>query len=146
MRSEEKMNDYTLGNPELDDLVSQLNKLGKHQYAQVVSAATKSRNDGKPRQAVVQIVNDDIQSNLVDTGWQISCPECGSTDFIKNGTRNGLQRFKCRECRHRFTTTSGTLLEKSNYMWGIWGKVLHDLINDIGINRTVKGLHDDYGC
>ena len=140
------MNDYTLGNPELDDLVSQLNKLGKHQYAQVVSAATKSRNDGKPRQAVVQIVNDDIQSNLLDTGWQISCPECGSTDFIKNGTRNGLQRFKCRECRHRFTTTSGTLLEKSNYMWDIWGKVVHDLINDIGINRTVKGLHDDYGC
>ena len=73
-------------------------------------------------------------------------PRMRNTDFIKNGTRNGLQRFKCRECRHRFTTTSGTLLEKSNYMWDIWVKVVHDLINDIGINRTVKGLHDDYGC
>lgn len=137
---------HTIGDPELDGLVAQLQKLGKHQYAQVVSTASKNRKGARARQAVAQIVNDDIQSSLLAAGWEQACPDCGSVRFVKDGTRNGLQRFVCRDCGRRFTTTSGTFLEKSNYMWDVWVKVVYDLVNCIGMDRTLKSLHDDYGC
>ena len=131
---------------DLEDLISQLRKLGKHQYAQVISSASKTRKDASPRQAVSQIVNDDIQENLLAAGWVPTCPQCGSAEHIRNGKRNGLQRYSCRECGTRYTTTSGTLLEKSNYMWDVWVKVLNDLVNCIGIEKTQASLKADYGC
>lgn len=43
----------TTGNAQLDELVSQLRKLGKHQYAQVVAAASESRSGTTARRAVL---------------------------------------------------------------------------------------------
>ena len=60
---------------DLEDLISQLRKLGKHQYAQVISSASRTRKDASPRQAVSQIVNDDIQENLLAAGWVVCLPQ-----------------------------------------------------------------------
>ena len=134
------------GNAQLDELVAQLRKLGKHQYAQVVAAVSDSRTGKTARQAVAEIVNDDLQANLMETGWVLACPECESHSCVKNGKRNGIQRYRCQDCGHRFTPISGTLLEKSGYMWDVWFKITHDLVNCIGMKRTLKSLRDDYGC
>ena len=145
MAKRSKTDKISTGDTVLDELVAQLNKLNKHQYAQVVSSATKSRSESS-RAIVSRIVNDDIEENLSIIGYEITCSACHGSSFSKNGKRNGLQRYICRDCGHRFTTTSGTFVEKSNYMWDVWVKVTHDLINAIGIDRTIVSLQDDYGC
>lgn len=43
-----------------------------------------------------------------------SCPQCGSSKTKKNGTRNGIQLYKCLECKHQFR--SGNLAH-SNVIW-----------------------------
>lgn len=41
-----------------------------------------------------------------------SCPYCGSDSFVKNGfTKNGIQKFLCKNCKKGFTPTTSTLME-----------------------------------
>ena len=35
----------------------------------------------------------------------VNCPACASEDVVKNGQRNGYQRFMCRACSKHFRTT-----------------------------------------
>ena len=35
----------------------------------------------------------------------INCPDCASGDVVKNGQRNGYQRYLCRDCEKNFRTT-----------------------------------------
>ena len=134
------------GDAKLDELVSQLRSLGKHQYARVVAAVSDGRGNASVRREVAAIVNDDLQANLAAAGYELSCPGCGGDDFARDGARNGLQRFKCRECGRRFTATSGTFLEKSGYMWDVWVKITHDLMKERGVQGTLRSLRHDYGC
>jgi transposase-like protein len=34
-----------------------------------------------------------------------NCPKCGSNLISKNGRRNGLQRYKCQECKTQFQSS-----------------------------------------
>jgi transposase-like protein len=38
------------------------------------------------------------------------CPYCASSDFSKNGHRNGQQRYKCKSCTKIFSGKTGTVL------------------------------------
>ena len=38
----------------------------------------------------------------------ISCPYCKSTLLIKHGTRNNIQKYKCKTCHKVFTSNTGT--------------------------------------
>lgn len=40
------------------------------------------------------------------------CPYCKSRLIIKNGKRGELQKYRCKLCRHIFTSRSGTVLHK----------------------------------
>ncbi len=35
----------------------------------------------------------------------VDCPHCESAKVIKKGTRNGYQRYECKDCRRKFNTT-----------------------------------------
>ena len=39
----------------------------------------------------------------------VVCPICGSVKVIKNGTRNGRQRYFCKDCQKTFGDTNGTV-------------------------------------
>lgn len=41
-----------------------------------------------------------------------TCPRCGSPQLVKNGSANGLQRFKCRQCARTFNALTGTPLAR----------------------------------
>ena len=41
---------------------------------------------------------------------QPKCPHCGAERVVKNGTADGLQRFKCRACAKTFNALTGTPL------------------------------------
>jgi transposase-like protein len=39
------------------------------------------------------------------------CPRCDSRSAVRNGKRNGIQRYRCKPCRRCFTDLTGTVLE-----------------------------------
>lgn len=41
-----------------------------------------------------------------------NCPHCNSNLYVKNGSRQGIQRYKCKACCKIFTFKSGTALHK----------------------------------
>ena len=41
-----------------------------------------------------------------------ACPHCSSSLLVKNGSANGLQRFKCRHCARTFNALTGTPLAR----------------------------------
>ena len=129
----------------VEQLTEHLAKMGKHDYLTVLAEATKKRKENA-KTIIAGIVNDDLQTNLAESGYTATCPKCGKTHIRKDGVRNHLQRYKCCSCGTRFTSTSGTFLEKSRYLWDTWEKVLQDLIKGEGINSTVQALRVDYGC
>ena len=43
----------------------------------------------------------------------VFCPVCGSIKIIKNGTKNGRQRYKCKDCAKTFGDTIGTVAFRS---------------------------------
>lgn len=45
----------------------------------------------------------------------MDCVYCGSSRIVRNGTRNGLQRFLCRDCGRQFNERSGTLFAGMKY-------------------------------
>lgn len=54
-----------------------------------------------------------------DTGKKLfkrdvsTCPECGKHNIVKNGTRDGVQRYFCKDCRHSFSEHTGTIMDHS---------------------------------
>lgn len=57
------------------------------------------------------------QNQDLDT---VVCPICGSVKVIKNGTRNGRQRYFCKDCKKTFGDTNGTVAFRSKMSIGKW--------------------------
>ncbi len=46
----------------------------------------------------------------VEDAYVVCCPHCESKLFVKNGTRYGVQNYKCKACCKVFTSRTGTSL------------------------------------
>ena len=80
----------------------------------------------------------------------VVCPVCGSVKVIKNGTRNGRQRYVCKECRRTFGDTNGTVAFRSKLSVGQWiefikltlqGESCRTIAKNLGINKQTA-LHN----
>jgi transposase-like protein len=49
---------------------------------------------------------------LLEGAPVVSCPHCDSKLFVKNGTRGGLQKYRCKSCCKIFTSRTGTALHR----------------------------------
>lgn len=73
-----------------------------------------------------------------------TCPNCNSHLKVKNGKRpNGIQKYKCKECKTKFTAFTDTILEKSHFHWDIWVKILELTINNYSVEKIVNILQND---
>ena len=45
------------------------------------------------------------------------CPKCGTLDVMKWGTRNGVQRYKCRECGAMFSSRRKDVSTANRFPW-----------------------------
>lgn len=48
------------------------------------------------------------------------CPQCGSMDVIKWGTRGGRKRFKCKNCDSMFTYRRKDVSKSNRFTWFRW--------------------------
>lgn len=70
------------------------------------------------------------------------CPHCESDWVIRHGCSNGLQRYRCKDCRHTFNALTGTPLNRLHKR-GLWlrqaealsdGRSLRAVAEDLGIH------------
>lgn len=128
-----------------DQLVEQVAQLSINEMMFLIAEANK-RNDASLKKVIANAVAGDIQQHIDNSELEVACPDCGSTHIKKNGKRNGLQRYACRDCGHRFTTLSNTILEKTYYSWDVWVAIVQSLINGMSLEKTQQMLIDDYHC
>lgn len=70
------------------------------------------------------------------------CPACNGEHVVRNGFANGLQRYKCRDCRITFNALTGTPLARLRYRdkWLDQAKVLDEGLS-VRKAATRLGVH-----
>jgi transposase-like protein len=67
----------------------------------------------------------------------MECPTCGSTDLQRNGHRNGVQCYKCKQCRRQFLE----LYRQARYSEDIKQLCIRMYLKGMS-TRTIEGLTD----
>jgi|GEM_PF-2218241 len=57
-----------------------------------------------------------------------ACPTCGSNHIVKNGTRNGYNKYICRACKKNFTYRTNTVLSGIQKL-DKWNLFVEDFMN-----------------
>lgn len=69
----------------------------------------------------------------------IICPECGKAETIlKNGKRNGVQRYLCKECGTSFTPLSETFLSRSHKDFQTWKLYVRCMVEGYSLRKSAK--------
>ena len=80
---------------------------------------------------------------------RLRCPNCGSLDAIKWGVRNGIQRYKCRNCQTLFSARRKEISKSNRLIWfkkWILGKMAVEDIADVSgySSRQLHRWFDEY--
>lgn len=79
-----------------------------------------------------ELILNHSKSNLQD---RIECPYCHSIHVIKNGHKDGKQRFKCKHCNHTFTWTNNTIIYNSKKKLDVWNKYCECFMNKFSLRK-----------
>lgn len=71
------------------------------------------------------------------------CPHCGSAHILKNGVRNGRQRFVCKDCRKSFVRASQSILYRTQKGMGTWARYIKCMMDRMPLRKTARicGIH-----
>lgn len=73
-----------------------------------------------------------------------SCPHCQSGRTVRNGHANGLQRYRCRECRRTFSALTGTPLN-GLHKRGLWLRQAEALSDGRSLRKVAEDLNIHLG-
>ena len=68
-----------------------------------------------------------------------ACPHCASLRLVRNGSANGLQRFKCRQCARTFNALTGTPLARL-HLRAKWMGQAQALGEGLSLNQAAQRL------
>jgi transposase-like protein len=71
------------------------------------------------------------------------CKFCGSTDAVKNGKRNGVQYYLCKECGRGFVHNKG--LPRMRYPIEIVADAVYDYYAGVSLRKIVDGIEQKVG-
>ena len=69
-------------------------------------------------------INEFIKDNVYKNKKIECCPICGASNFIKYGSYNGKQRYKCKECSKSFSKNTNILWSYSKKDLSMWIKFI----------------------
>ena len=118
---------------EFSDLLAQLSTLSIKQKALLAEALGKTEEISRP----AELINEEFSAKL-------ACPTCSSTAVHKWGIVSGLQRYRCKECKHTFNALTGTSMARlrKKDLWVEYSQALADSLSltkaaqRCGIDRT----------
>jgi transposase-like protein len=77
-----------------------------------------------------------IESRLDES---TGCPHCGSRHRVRNGSANGLQRYRCKDCGRTFNALTGTALARLHQR-GKWPSHMQALIDGLTLDEVADRL------
>lgn len=88
-----------------------------------------------------KLKSDNIEEHLHYKGIELKCPNCGSSNRLKNGMNDsGSRRYKCKDCGKGYTATTNTIFDGTDYSWEEMVNIVKDVINDTNIEITAKNI------
>lgn len=66
------------------------------------------------------------------------CPFCGCSYVTKKGSKDGRQRYLCKDCEKAFSATHNTLLKSSKKNLSVWKKYIHCIIEKYPLRKCTK--------
>lgn len=91
-----------------------------------------------------QMKQEEIQTKLEALSPVSACPSCNSNNFVKNGSRYGLQRYYCKNCKSTFSVTTDTFMEGTTWTWEVWVKLVQMTVNNYSLDAMLDTLEKDY--
>lgn len=92
------------------------------------------------------VISDTIENAFKEKGIPITCPNCGSFNYISNGQNaNGTRKYKCKDCNRSYMATTNTIFEGTSYSWNEMVDIVYMLISkssmiDISANTAAQKL------
>lgn len=68
------------------------------------------------------------------------CPSCSSSAVLRNGTRNGTQRYRCKTCGKVFSSRHNSVMWHAHSGEAVWKRVIRDTIDGKSIDKTAGEL------
>ena len=84
-----------------DTFLSQIAELTRAQCTRVLALLTTAVNQGRAADVIEAAA-----------AARLCCPRCQGKQLYRHGTKNGLQRFRCRGCGRTFNSLTGTPLAR----------------------------------
>lgn len=70
----------------------------------------------------------------------MGCPHCGGRHRVRNGSANGLQRYRCKDCGRTFNALTGTPLARLHQR-GKWPSHMQALIDGLTLDKVAEHLN-----
>ena len=81
------------------------------------------------------VLSETGESELINSYIPEKCPHCESVSFKKNGfTSNGVQRYKCSDCRQTFTSITHTIFDSHKISLSEWMDYSLNIFRYVSIN------------
>ena len=110
----------------------------------------KSLSQQEKAELIAFLSSDTPSSANCESGFNFikqtsSCPHCKSTKIVKNGLRNSIQRFICKDCNKSFTVRTNTITEHSQKSFETWSKFIECMMNSFSVRRSAEicGINKD---
>ena len=82
-------------------------------------------------------LNTHIQEARFSNG--LFCPKCGCTENIqKFGKRNGIQRYRCKDCGRVFLATTETIFEGTKKSFAAWEKYIECMRLGLSVRKSAE--------
>ena len=120
----------------LNELLKIVKSLSQQEKAELIAFLSKSDNNNSSA---------NCESGFNFIKQTSSCPHCKSTKIVKNGLRNSIQRFICKDCNKSFTVRTNTITEHSKKSFETWSKFIECMMNSFTVRRSAEicGINKD---
>lgn len=90
------------------------------------------------KQAFIKSLNQPTAKSIIEPRKIQQCPYCGGSHFVKNGTRQGRQRFICRDCHKTFVAEVGSVFFGSQKRIDVWQKYVDCMMDKLPLRRCAE--------
>ena len=94
----------------------------------------KPQKDNKPLGDYKQLI---LNHNHANADRPCS-PHCKSVHVVKNGHKDGAQRFLCRDCKKTFAITNNMILFSTKKQISTWEKYLECMMNKFSLRKCAE--------
>lgn len=81
-----------------------------------------------------------ISDVIINEKKQICCPNCESTNIVKDGKYKGRQKYKCKDCNKKFNSLTNTPFHHTRLTYNQIEKAYECLIDKLSIRKSAEKI------